>query len=317
MSEKIVLFGASAGGVEALSEICQSLPDDFQPPVCIVQHIPTITPTKIVDVLRRLTKIPVMHPADYQKIEPNHIYVAPTNKHLLIRNEQMRLDTSPKENLVRPSIDKLFRSAAHTYQQNTIGVILTGLLYDGAAGLREVKRHGGLVAVQDPVEALYDSMPRSAIEKAQVTNILSLHEIVPWLLTVTANRSAADTSFSDQIAGDGNNDLEGKVDETQTPSRFTCPECHGTLWEVGEERGYQCRVGHRFSAEVVLAQKTEEIEHAVWTILRALEEKLDLLERLARDTSEPILSESYRIQAAEARLKFDDIKLITDRAISP
>jgi two-component system, chemotaxis family, protein-glutamate methylesterase/glutaminase len=191
MHSKVIVMGCSAGGIEALSKLLEQFPANFKCPVIIVQHLPADAPSQIVPVLQRHSLIPLSHPVDQQVIEEGNIYIAPANKHLLVMDGYFRLDSGPKENRVRPSIDHLFKSAAISYRDEAIGVVLTGMLYDGAEGLAAIKSKGGIAIVQDPEDALFSSMPEAALEKTEVDAILKLNEIVPRLVELCPTPRAA------------------------------------------------------------------------------------------------------------------------------
>ncbi|MBC8000367.1 MAG: chemotaxis protein CheB [Leptolyngbya sp.] len=191
MNYKVIVIGCSAGGIEALSRLLEQFPANFRCPIIIVQHLPSDTPSHIVPVLQRHSRIPVSHPIHQQVMEEGNIYIAPTGSHLLIMDGFFRQDDGPKDNRVRPSIDHLFKSAAISYSEAVVGVILTGLLYDGADGLAAIKSKGGTTIVQDPEEAQFSSMPLAAIEKTAVDSILRLDMIVPRLLELCPEVRAA------------------------------------------------------------------------------------------------------------------------------
>jgi len=224
----------------------------------------------------------------------------------------MRLLHGPKENRFRPAIDPLFRTAAKAYGSRVIGVVLTGSLDDGTAGLLAIKRHGGLAVVQDPAEALFPSMPRSAIRHVAVDHVVKL-ENLPALfneLTDSRHSGASPEAETPPPAPKAQRELERlQVDELAgTPSVFSCPECHGTLWEIQDETltRYRCRTGHAFSPESMLGQQMETLEEALWSALKTLEEHTALLRRLADDSrgrNHQRIAAGFetRIQAAEAR----------------
>ncbi len=176
----IVVIGASAGGVEAIGSLAAALPADFAAAVMVVLHIgahKSVLPW----LLNQRGPLPACHPRDGDPIRPGHIYVAPSDHHLLVEPGRVRLTRGPRENWARPAVDPLFRSAARAYGLGVVGVILTGGLNDGTAGLFEIKRHGGLAVVQDPDEAASPGMPRSALKHVVVDHRLPLAAI-PALL---------------------------------------------------------------------------------------------------------------------------------------
>jgi two-component system chemotaxis response regulator CheB len=181
--DRIVVIGASAGGVDALSRIARELPGDFGAPVCIVLHVAPDTPSLLPEILRRECRLQVIQAEDGRKLEQGFIYIAPPDYHLLVeRNHTMSVVRGPRENRHRPAIDPLFRSAAAAYDGGVIGVVLTGNLDDGTAGMMSIRRHGGRTIVQDPSDALFPSMPQSVLQHTNVDECVPLGEVVPALL---------------------------------------------------------------------------------------------------------------------------------------
>jgi two-component system chemotaxis response regulator CheB len=213
-------------------------------------------------------------------IEHGHMYVSVPNYHLVLEPDRMRLVHGPMENRHRPSIDALFRSAAKAFGPRVIGVVLSGYLDDGSAGLHSIKRAGGLAIVQDPKDALVPSMPESAIAATKVDHICPVTEIPDLLGRLVRQPLKRETLGAGALeSGNGKDEL---VDPKGTPSAYTCPECHGTLWEVqdGELLRYACRVGHAFTMESMLHDQSAATERAVWAAVRALEERADLARRM-------------------------------------
>jgi two-component system chemotaxis response regulator CheB len=291
--ERIVVIGASAGGVDALSRIARELPGDFSAPICMVLHVSPDAPSLLPDILRRDSRLQVIHAEDGRKLERGFIYVAPPDRHVLVEiNHTMRVVRGPRENRHRPAIDPLFRSAAAAYGAGAVGVILTGNLDDGTAGMVSIRRHGGRTIVQDPRDAAFPSMPQSVLRHMPVDQCVPLTEIVPALL-----RSLNGDVPPPQ--GDGHMDLdrtETKIVEMEedaverddrpgTPSAFSCPECGGVLWEIRDEKltRYRCRVGHAYSPEAMRIAQDERLEESLWTAMKTLEESARLSRRLAQD----------------------------------
>lgn len=295
----IIVIGASAGGVEALTTLIHELPADFAGAIFIVLHIPAESPSLLPDILSRAGPLPASQPANGTPIKYGHIYVAPPDYHMLLEQENIHLVHGPRENRHRPAIDPLFRSAAIAYGQRTIGIVLTGMLNDGTSGLLAIKRSGGITIVQDPAEAAYPDMPNSALQHVQVDYCLPVFEIGE-LLTKLTHEPIADTvqvtptdvleevgAVKMETSLIGENALGGK------PSTFSCPECGGVLWEIQDNTflRFRCRVGHAFSAENVLLEQGEQIEKALWSALKALEEKSSLSRRMAQHARE---NQQYR-----------------------
>lgn len=318
----IIVIGASAGGVEALMTIANGLPANLPAAVFVVLHIPPDSPSLLPTILNRTGSLPAVHPADQTPIEPGHIYVAPPDHHLLIGEDKVLVVRGPKENRHRPAVDPLFRSAAVAYGPRVIGVVLTGSLDDGTAGLLAVKRRGGLAVVQDPNDALYYSMPRSAIDNVNVDFILPLQEIATKLVELVGQPIQADESLP--VPPEMKEEVKiVKMDKQQqearehpgNPSPFSCPECGGVLWELqdGDLLRFRCRVGHAFSIESVQEGQSEAVENALWTALKTLEESMSLSQRLeeqARNQNKMWLANRFSERAHEAEQKADVIRKV-------
>lgn len=304
----IVVIGASAGGVEALSKLVSGLPAHLPAAVFVVLHVPAHGTSVLPDILSRAGPLGATHAKDGQGIQSGHIFVAPPDCHLLLEQGLIRLSRGPKENAARPAIDPLFRSAALHYRSRVVGVVLSGVLGDGTAGLLAIKRRGGITAVQDPAEALYAGMPRNAMEHVAVDHVLPVAGIGP-LVSELARTPAAPPpegagAVSAQMAeetGFAEFDLatiEGGKHPGR-PSGFGCPDCGGALWEMRDHDliRFRCRVGHAWAAEALLAEQTEALETALWTALRSLEERA----ALARD-----LAARLRRRGARAAVRFEE-----------
>ena len=284
----IVVIGGSAGSIEAVTEVVRGLPPEFPGSVFVVVHFPGSVTSTLPRILSRAGPLTARHARDAEPIETARIYVAPPDCHLLLTEGYARLTRGPKENGHRPAIDPLFRTAAHSYGPRVVGVVLSGNLNDGTAGLLTIKQHGGLAVVQSLETALYQGMPQSAIDHVPVDHVLSpsaISLLLAELVSESAERvkvvpMAEDldsTEQPDEFA------LTDRHKQPGVPSTMTCPECHGTLWEVKDEElvRFRCRVGHAYSDEALLIHQGEQLEAALWTALRALEEHSALGRRLA------------------------------------
>lgn len=181
------MIGASAGGVQALCQVVTGLPRDLPAAVFAVLHVPPHPVSALPAILHRCGPLPATHPEDGEAIHAGRVYVAPSDRHLLVGRGRVSVHRGPRENGYRPSLDVLFRSAARSHGRRVIGVVLTGNLDDGTAGLLAIKSHGGLAVVQDPAEADYSGMPESAIENVDVDYVVPLAEI-PALLVDLVGR---------------------------------------------------------------------------------------------------------------------------------
>ena len=264
------------------------LPPDLPAALFVVLHIPAYGYSVLPAILSRRGPLPARHPTDGEAIRPGHIYIAPPDHHLLINGSRIRLSRGPTENGHRPAIDTLFRTAAVAAGPRVIGVVLSGALDDGTAGLQAIKRRGGLAVVQDPEDALFSSMPRSAVDHVAVDQILPLPAIAPALATLArepvTEREGADVPPEMEIESEiARMDMAAiETPRAGEPSGYTCPECHGALWEVQDEgmARFRCRVGHAYSSDSLLAAQAQGLEDALWIALRALEESAALAGRL-------------------------------------
>ncbi len=319
MGHDIIVVGASAGGVDALCQLVGDLSPDLPVAVFVVLHISPEGTSVLPNILNRRRQkryqdgsLRAAHAKDSEAIEHGRIYVAPPNQHLLLKDGYVRLARGPKENSHRPAVDPLFRTAAQVYGRRVVGVVLSGTLDDGTAGLAAVKQQGGVAVVQDPNEALYSGMPISAIENVDVDHILQVSDIAAVLnhlaykpvqegeKGVSRNMKMESDMAELELAAMQSSDRPG------TPSAFACPECAGVLWEL-DEGGvlrFRCRTGHAYSVGTLLVEQSQAQEAAMWSALRALEEKASLTERMAiraRDRNQPFSTKHFEKQAQDLR----------------
>ncbi|MEW5857055.1 MAG: chemotaxis protein CheB [Cyanobacteriota bacterium] len=308
----IIVLGASAGGVEALTQLVKALPPDLPAAIFVVIHFPAHSTSVMPSILNRCGSLKACHPSDGEAIQHGRIYVAPPNYHLLVKQGYIHLARGPRENGHRPAIDPLFRTAARFYGRRVVGVVLSGNLDDGTAGLAAVKQRGGVAVVQDPTDALFAGMPRSAIENVEVDYILPLSAIAPTLVSLAQEPVAAqEEPVTDEM------EIESEIaeldmaalhkdDRPGIPAGFGCPDCGGALWELrdGQLIRFRCRTGHAFSAETLLAEQSEVLETALWNAFRALEERAALSRRMhqgARDRNQTRSAARFEEQAHEAQ----------------
>jgi len=284
----VIVIGASSGGVQALTKVLAALPADLPAAIFVVLHVRPDAPRQLPTILNRVGRLPAAHAVDSEPIRQARIYVAPPGQQMYIHNGRIAVRRGPSENMHRPAIDPLFRTAAHQYGVRVIGVVLSGARDDGSAGLLAVKRGGGIAVVQDPDDAQVRDMPANAKERAQVDYSVPADEIGPLLVSLVANEAAART-LPREVALETVEEAEQpgealRSDELGRPSPFTCPECSGSLWEIDDGKGgtrYRCRVGHAYAPDSMVAAQGESVERALWVALRALEERVALLSTLA------------------------------------
>jgi two-component system, chemotaxis family, protein-glutamate methylesterase/glutaminase len=289
----IVVIGASAGGLEALQQILSELPPDLEAALLVVLHTADRSGSLLPRILGRAGKLPVFHPRDGDRIQRGHVYIAPPGFHMIVEEGRMRVLQGPRENLHRPAIDPLFRSAAAEYGRQVIGVVLTGMLDDGTAGLMVVSASGGEAIIQDPETALFPSMPRSALNQVPSARVLPLHQIPSLLRQLIGEEVPLEMDSSAKAplgAAKETRIAELDMDEISNearlghPSPFACPDCGGVLWEI-EQGGFlrfRCRVGHAFTPAHLGVEQRAAVETALWEALRALEESASLYRRMAR-----------------------------------
>jgi two-component system, chemotaxis family, protein-glutamate methylesterase/glutaminase len=307
----IIVIGTSAGGVEALTQLVKRLPADLPAAIFVAIHFPAQSTSVLPAILTRLGSLPAIHPNDQDPIRSSVIYIAPPDYHLLLLPRQIRLSRGPRENGHRPAIDTMFRSAARTHGKRVIGVILTGALDDGTAGLSVIKARGGVALVQDPEEALFDSMPLSAIANVAVDQVLPLAQLAATLVQLVkecAENPPKEQAMPDEIANEAEIVAQDKaaLEQGERPgsaSILTCPECGGVLWELNNSNllRYRCHVGHAYSIDSLLSEQANFVESALWAANRALEEKAALCRRMAaqaRQQDRP-LSEAQFLRRAE------------------
>ncbi|WP_328292914.1 chemotaxis protein CheB [Kineococcus sp. NBC_00420] len=290
----VVLVGASAGGVESLREFVAGLPADFPATVLVVLHVSASGTGALAAILDRCTPLPVRSAVPGEALPRSTVLVATPDRHLMLTDDHVALSAGPHENGHRPSIDTLFRSAAKAVGPRAIGVVLSGTLDDGSAGLVALRARGGIGVVQEPSDALYAAMPLNAIAAADPEHVLPLAEI-PALLGKLVRETAPEAPVGtgaelDAEIAEAGFDLGVMAadDHPGTPSGFSCPDCAGVLWRI-EDHGFlrfRCRVGHAWSAESLLQEQSAALDRALWMALRSLEERSALNRELGRRAEE-------------------------------
>jgi two-component system chemotaxis response regulator CheB len=285
LPQHVIGVAASAGGVEALQRLVHQLPGNLDAAVCVVLHIPSNGRSLLAPILDRASRLSVVLADHSAPLRSGTVYVAPADHHLLVRADRVELSTGPKENGVRPAADPMFRSLARSWGSAAIAVVLSGALDDGAAGALAVAQAGGHVVVQDPDDALVPGMPTSALAATAAHLVLPIAEMGAALSRL-AGTSVEQSGEVDQMSPEPDpTDMElGPNRPTGAASGFTCPECSGALWELrdGELVRYRCRVGHSYSEDAMVSAQGSAVEAALWTALEVLEERSELLRRIAK-----------------------------------
>jgi two-component system chemotaxis response regulator CheB len=319
----IIVVGASTGGVEALADLARGLPGGLPATVFVVCHFPPGGRSILPEILSRAGTMPASHAIDGEPFYPGHVYVAPPDRHLLLApGGTVRLTREARENHFRPAVDPLFRSAARHYGPRVVGVILTGALYDGAAGLIAIRTAGGLGVVQDPRDALVAAMPQNATQLAGADFTVPLAGMAELLVKLVRdepvwqpegaamNPEAAQAGGPDPIEKavrtvDETMDSQARDERRGQVAPFTCPECGGSLWQVDEPRlvQFRCHVGHAYNGEALLAEQTDALEAALWSAVRTFREKSVLGRQLAnteRRKGDAAAAARFEEQAAQA-----------------
>jgi two-component system chemotaxis response regulator CheB len=285
----IIVIGASAGGIGPIRTILRGLPREFTGSLFVVIHTSPSSPGVLDVIFNAAGPLTAVVAEDGERIVPGRVYVAPPDRHLLIEPGRIRLTRGPKENRFRPAVDPLFRSAAQTYGPRVVGVILSGGLDDGTAGLSTVKRLGGTAIVQDPEEAAANSMPQSALQYVRADHVLPAGEIAPLLARIAAGTGDSekgeyvvpeDVRIEVDIAREDKATQAGVL-QLGHPSIYACPECHGVLLEMKDSspRRFRCHTGHGYTVESLASEMDEVIEESLWNAIRALEERALLMRR--------------------------------------
>lgn len=304
----IVVIGGSAGSHAAIRQIIADLPAGLPASIFIATHMPTHSSSYLSDVLELATHLSVTRAIDGQPIEPGHVYVAVPDHHLLVIDGTVRLGNGPRENMTRPAIDPLFRSAALSYGPRVVGVILSGMLNDGASGLHAVKACGGTAIVQHPLDAVADEMPLAALEVVDPDGVVAaqdLGRLIAEIVSEDAGHASAcppGLPLEVDIAAGGRLGAQ-RLKEIADPSALTCPNCNGVMSEVRGERPlrYRCQIGHANTAEV-MDSRAEQVDEALRVALRVMEERVTLVTRMAEDarrTGRSAVAELYEARAEE------------------
>jgi two-component system chemotaxis response regulator CheB len=316
---RLIVMGASAGGFDPLKVILAGLPADLAAAILIVVHIPPDSPGFLPRVFGRICALPVDHAMDGDPLRTGQVYFAPPDRHIVIEDGCVRVSRGPKENFSRPAIDPLFRSAAQYFGRRTIGVVLSGCLDDGTAGCWTIKRRGGVTIAQDPAEAIFPSMPRSACAYVEMDYCLPAREIATVLISQTAGLEpnteehpvTKELEVETAIAKGGDALSLGVMDlGTSTP--YTCPECHGVLLALkeGGTPRFRCHTGHAYSLSSLLSEVTSNGENSLWNATREIEEGIMLMEHASRHLLEKGNRSGAELLASKAKSSEARVRLL-------
>lgn len=293
-AKNIIVVGASAGGIKAISSLLSSFTEDINASIFIVIHISANSMVEVIlSHLQKHSKFPCRIAQDGDQITNKTVFLAPADRHLCLTKDRIIVQKGPFENRYRPSIDVLFRTAAAAYDSCVIGVVLTGLLDDGTSGMSAIKQSGGICIVQDPKEAEYTDMPRNVINNIEVDYVVSVNEM-GYIISDIITRKECDPSDVPEIVKKEaeislrmNSSIE-RTDELGSPSLISCPDCGGTLFKVRDpyvER-YRCYTGHSFTKKRLEDSINKKLEESLWIAIRMMEERKNLLDNLMRDDAD-------------------------------
>jgi len=319
MEEKpkfIVVIGTSAGGFFALAELISQLNDQMDAAFFVVMHLSRqAIGGYLVSQMQKYSSLYCTEVEDDTEIKKSTIYFAQPNKHLIIKNGKVKLGCGPQENRWRPSIDVLFRSGAAAYDGRTIGIILTGMLDDGAAGMSAIKRCGGTCIVQDPNEAEYPDMPLSVLKEIDVDYCIPLSEMGAIISNIITEKEVKNTIIPADIVkevqlSEARVGTINELAELGAHSVFSCPDCGGVLFELKNDAltRFKCHTGHSYSVNELLLKQNKNLESSLWVALRSLEERKKLLSQL----SEKNIQRGYNRAASDYREKIDELKIHVD-----
>ena len=280
----LIVIGSSAGGIPVLMDLVAGLPADLPASILIVQHIGA-NPSLLPERGRR----PAVHVRSEEPLSYGRIYVAPPDHHLLVVGDHVRISRDPKENHARPAIDPLFRSAAIAKGGRVIGVVLSGRLDDGTVGLQAIKACGGVAVVQDPDDAEEPGMPASAIAHVAVDHVVRRDALAATLVRLVGEPlgvqlEVPESLRREQRLSQGMEDAMETLDSIGTPSKITCPDCNGVLWQIrgSSPPRYRCHTGHAYTLRSLADTQALRTDDTLWSALRALNEREALLREMVQ-----------------------------------
>jgi len=317
LSHDIVVIGGSTGSLPVLKQLCAGLPADLPASVSIVVHVGRHGQNLLADVLDDCGPLRVTTAEEGEPIERGRVYVAPGDHHLLLDDGVIRLGRGPRENMTRPAVDPLFRSAAAGYGPRVIGVVLSGQLNDGSAGLAAVKQCGGLAVVQSPSEAEANGMPSSALQCCDVDYEASSSELGALLARLVQQPAGPAVSIPPGIAMEaefalGRTSDSPRLQQIADPSTISCPACGGVLSEMHDRHTlrFRCQIGHAYTAECLDQEQDGSAHEGLGIALRMLESRATLVERMAQEArakGRDRIAAEYEERAVEYRRNVEAI----------
>lgn len=299
-------MGASAGGVEALTEFVAGLPSDLPYAILVVLHMPPGAPSVLAKIIDRHSPLPALSAVDDAPLQAGHIYVGVPDRHLLVSDHRIVLSEGPTENGHRPAINALFRSAAINFGPHAVGVLMSGVLDDGVLGSAAIRSRGGETVAQHPDDAIFSTMPLNAIRAGVIDHQISAAKAGALLAeladrTIEEREMEPDTGMEleNRIAMAGRFSTSFDTEALGPPSGYSCPDCNGALMTLCDTN-FRCHVGHAWTPESLLKARDDEVENALWIALRSLQEKAKMSRRLADTVGLGMSAKRYIALAEEA-----------------
>ncbi|MDB5111599.1 MAG: Protein-glutamate methylesterase [Mucilaginibacter sp.] len=283
--KNVIVIGASAGGIKAVTELISKIPENLPVALFVVIHMAKNShPDVIIHQLQKKTSYHCTLSQDGEDIKAGYLYMAAPDQHLLVKPGLIRLIKGAHENRWRPAIDVLFRSAAVAYDSHVIGIILSGMMDDGTSGMSAIKRCGGICIVQEPAEAEFIDMPVNVLSNVNVdyrVPIADMGYIIDDIVSKPVTRVSSipeDVKIEADITERMVSDIK-VLSTIGTHSNFTCPDCGGGLWEIKNDahRRYRCHTGHVYTEKALVDKQGEEMEESLWISIRMMEERRNLL----------------------------------------
>ena len=312
---RLYTIGASSGGFRAVKQILSEVPKGLNAAYLIVLHSAFDASNSYAKSLEKNVELTVVTAEHDMEVKPDMVIIAKPDHHLFVRNSKVLLSKGPRENLFRPSIDVLFRSAAVAYKNQCVGILLTGRLNDGASGLSAIQQCGGLTIIENPETAEYSSMPSYAKETMDIDYIVNLEDMAKVIISVAGEDLPKTKPIPIPIKKE--NDIAMRIKSQiglqedlgkQVP--ISCASCGGPLWKIehSNQDRYRCHVGHAFTQEALLKSQYSSLEEALWVSIRTLEEKRTLMQTMVNDYERKgmhqlIKSYSHKIQEVSEHIK--------------
>lgn len=306
----IIAIGGSAGSIEVIRHICRTLPLDLQASVLIAVHVGASNQNLLAGILDNGGPLSAATAMDGGTIELGRIYVAPADYHLILEGGILRLGRGPRENMARPAIDPLFRSVGISAGSRAIGLLLSGMLNDGASGLADLKRCGGVTVVQNPLDAVESEMPQTALLASDIDYRAPARDLGPLLQRLVHDETGTSIVPPPSVALEVGIAL-GRPSDTPTiaeiadPVPLACPGCGGTLSQIRRSPlRFRCQVGHGYTAEALAHEQEGSIDEAIRIALRVIGERAVLMEKLAFDALQAgrtVAASTFQERAKEYR----------------